>query len=180
MALSVKEFLKQALPEDLYEILKQASVDWSEPIFARDPQTGAFECTLSPDFDSDLDSDLESDFVDAACFACDALSESGHSFDGDPAVAGSEKSAGSIKLEYQFSLDEEREFEVFQGLLEEMTATDAGIEGQFQKYPWGFAAYIHLRFQSDIDYQRKKDAIDWLRQVARMRANRLPIRGSKL
>jgi len=175
--LSVPEYLKSRLSPDAYDLLAQASRDWTEPLFEKDPETGRYECALCVDEEDELDPDL----LDALLTACERLSEADQPIDpDDPVLVHDAGSAGQIVLSYRFDPDEAAVFRHFRRLVEENLGGDEGIEAQFQKYSWGFAVSIRVQFQSDFDYQQKKGLIDWFLEVARRRAGGRPILGNQL
>lgn len=174
---SVPEYLKSRLSPEAFDLLAQASRDWSLPLFERDPETGRFECALCVQEDEELDPDL----LDALLIACERLSEAVEPIDpDDPALVHEADSSGEIVLTYRFDPDEADVYRRFRSLVEQNLGGDEGIEAQFQKYSWGFHGLIRVRFQSDFDYQQKKGMIDWFLQVAKGQAGGKPIIGTKL
>lgn len=174
---SVPEYLKDRLSPDAYDLLVQASRDWSLPLFERDPETGRFECCLCPEEEEELDDEL----LDALLTACELLSEADEPIDpSDPVLLDSSDASGEIALTYRFDPDEADVYRHFRRLIEENLSADEGIQAQFQKYSWGFHGLIRVQFASDFDYQRKKGMLDWFLQVAQRRAVGKPIFGTKL
>ncbi len=175
--LSVPEYLKSRLSPDAYDLLAQASCDWTQPLFDRDPETGRYECALCVEEEEELHPDL----LDALLTACELLSEADEPIDpDDPVLVQEADSAGEIVLTYRFDPDEAAVYQWFRSLVEENLGGDEGIHAQFQKYSWGFAGSIRVQFQSDFDYQQKKGLIDWFLEVARRRAKGKPIFGNQL
>lgn len=173
---SIPEYLKERLPADLYERLRVVSEGFSKPLFAVDPETGRFECAA--DFDPDEMGDPA--ILDALCIACELLSDADLPFDCTEPVVEAVESRGEIRLTYDFTAEEGDVFQRFRDLLRENTPADAGFQTDFQKYPWGHRVVVDLGFQSDFDYQRKKDFLDLMLLVARRRSNHVPFFGKRL
>jgi len=172
---TVASYLKARMTRETYDRLEAASMGWTKPLFVHDRETGLFECNCLVDGDDD-----EPDAVlDALCLACELLSESGLDFSGDRSIATDDDS-GSIDLEYTFSLEEEDVYRLFRRLLEDLTATEAGIHARFQKYVGGFSVVVRLNFSHSYEYQRQKDAVGWLLHLARRRVADVPFRGTRL
>lgn len=174
---SVPEYLKDRLSPDAYDLLTEASRNWTLPLFERDPETGRFECSLCVQEEEELDDDL----LDALLTACERLSEAEEPIDpNDPVLVEETGASGEIALTYRFDPDEADVYLRFRRLVEENLGADEGIQAQFQKYSWGFHGLIRVAFESDYDYQRKKGMLDWLLHVAQRRAGGDPIFGTKL
>ena len=173
----IAELLKATLPAGLYARLEAASRQWREPIFARDPETGLFECIYTGEAEDGAE---DTELIDAACLAAEILGQSGEDFAGDPALVPEELGAGSVRLEYRFAPDQEATYAAFRRRLEELSAAEAGIHAEFQKSPAGFSVNVRLDFVHDFDYHRKKDAIEWALQLARIRASGRPVRARRL
>lgn len=176
MSHSIKEYLKERLSPPLYERLREASRDFTRPLFAVDPDTGRFECAADLD-EAELD---ETQVLDALCLACELLTEAGVAFDpSDPLLEASGPS-GSIDLVFDFTVEEEDVFQRFKALLAENAPPDAGFETDFQKYPGGRRVRVRLSYSSDFDYQQKKDIVDLMLLVARRQTKNVPFFGKRL
>lgn len=176
MGQGVSAFLKASLPANLYTRLEKASQNWTKPIFARDPETGAYECL----HDRLLAGDEDTELIDAVCMACELLSSAAGDFAHDKAIEREPDPSGSVRLEYRFRLEDEAIYEAVRERLEDLAAGDAGIRVNFQKYPWGNLAIVTVHYAHTFDYQRKKDAIDWVLQIARMQTKDVPFKGTRI
>lgn len=175
-ATSVYHYLKEKMPPHLFAYLTEASANWSLPLFYVDPETDLFECILHPE----LSEEAEALFLDAACAASELLSGADLSFRDDPAIKRDQHSSGEIAFTFHFEPDEEAVYERFRRLLTENVTSSAGIEAEFQKYAWGYSAHIAVHFASDFDYQRKKDSIEWMLQVAKKQVDNSPFFGNRV
>lgn len=178
MGQTLPEFLEEKLPFRMYQRLAEASAGWSIPLFAVDPETGRYECVPPTDMLDDDSPDVE--LLDALCTACDLLSESAVDFDDVSAQIEAEDQPGQFLLTYRFEPEEEDVFRRFQSLVQENLAADAGISGDFQKLPWGFRAEISLSYANDFEYNQKKDSVEWMLDLARMRAADRPFGGQRV
>lgn len=163
----------QRMPDDLYRRLAEASGGFSEPIFVRDPESGRYECAL---FDESAEDDDV--LIDAACMACELLSDAGDTFTGDPLLGDEQSGPGEVRVEYRFDAEEEAIYQAFRRMLE--LRSPNGIRAEFRRQAWGHMASVTISYVSDFDYQRKKDSVDWLLHLARKRATNSPISGKKL
>lgn len=175
MTLSIPQYLQERLSPAHYRALHEISDGFTRPLFAYDAESRRFECAEG--FDPDA---LDDDAVDALCLACELLSDAGLSFDLASPLIESSQAPGVIRLTYDFSQEEEETYDRFRGLLHENTSPDAGFRTDFQKYPWGHRVVVDLEFQSDFDYQQKKDVIDLMLLVAKRRLKDNPFFGNRL
>jgi len=174
----VKAFLRERLPRDMYDLLREATHDFTLPAFRRDPGTGDYECIL----DSPVLGEDER-FIDAACTACELLAASGGDFRGDPAIArggadGGER--GEISLEYWFDLNDRAAFDHFRRLAVTPDQRAAGIRAEVEERSDGYLVRVRMLYESDFDYQRKKDSLEWMLDLARKMAKDTPYSGRKL
>jgi len=172
---TVARFLKDRLPPHMYERLSGASAGFTRPLFAKDPQSGRFEFILDGDT-----ADGDDLLVDAACTACDLLSESGLEFPHDRLVAADGDEKGEISLEFLFGEGEAPAYELFRKLLLDAGRRDTGLKARAEKLPGGYRVAVSIRYVSDFDYQRKKDSIDWMLHLARKKANDSPFSGRRI
>lgn len=174
---SIAQYLRDRLDPGQYQLLQKVSRGFTRPLFALDPETGRFECAAELD---DEEVEDPSVVLDALCVACELLEASGVSFDPqDPALEPS-ASSGTVELTIDFPDEDEDALVRFKAMLAENASADAGIHADYQKYPGGVQARIRLAYSSDFDYQRKKDLIDFVLQVAKRRAKDDPLSGSRL
>jgi len=173
---SIPEYLKQRLDPSQYRRLEAMSQGFTRPLFAIDPSTGRFEAAL------DLDPDkIEDDrTLDALCLACELLSEAGVEFDLTSPVVEQAAPSGTIQLTFDFPSEEESVYLRFQKLLRENTDPGAGFHADFQNYPWGYRVVVDLVYHGDLDYQRKKDILDWLLLISKRKDKGDPFQGSRL
>lgn len=176
MVRSIREYLRERLPEALYESLREASQDFTRPLFAIDPETGRFE--VAADLDEAEPGD--SPALDALCLACELLSEADLDVDAADPLLEREDEAGEIELTYEFNADEEDVYHRFKALLSENATPAAGFQADFQKYPWGYRVVVRITYASNFDYQAKKDIIDLMLLVAKRRAKDVPLFGKRL
>ena len=108
--------------------------------------------------------------LDALCIACELLSDAGLPFDWQSPVVESVESRGEIRLTYDFTVEEDDVLQRFRDLLRENTPADAGFQDGFPEVPLGSSGRRRPGFQSDFDYQQKKDFLDLMLLVARRRS----------
>ncbi len=177
MSRNVASYLRSSLPDHLYARLQDVTDDWSVPIFVRNPYNGEFECL----HDRVLAADEDNELIDAVCMACELLTNAvDEDFSDDIAIETDSDPAGSVTFEYRFSTEDEEVFHAVRARLKDLAATDAGISVKFQKYPGGNLAIVTVTYAHTFDYQRKKDAIDWVLQIARRQTKDDPFKGSRI
>lgn len=170
---SVREYLERKLPSSVFNVLAQASREWTQPLFSYDALSESFEPAI------ESDDDPAPEVIEAICIAVETLSGYRPKGKDDPLIQP-EESAGFAHLTYEFDVDEAEVFDRFKWLLEENVSPDAGFVAQFQNEPWGARATITLTYLSDFDYQRKKDTIDTMLVIARKWVEGTPFLGEKI